>query len=413
MFAPRRSSRSVAPADQAPIAGALREQVFADTIGGLVRTRYGRRLATTYSGAAKWLAGAFDIPSGYAQVANSASEFVDLSKPFAITIRWRTGSSLTNQHLLASSSAFAGGRSIRIAYNSSTTLQFLLSDGSGSWADDTITVPTWQANTDYVMTVRYTRSPSNIKDVIIGQAKYSFATIYSLYPNTPPNVQLGAESGTNSFSGRIYSVLYWDEYPADAVVRALHARYWDSLYPSERAGIWLPDAVGGGDTGLVIADATHGHAADGLTLGVTGSTDLSIADALHAHAADSLALSSSLLLSVADALHAHLADNVELSNAPILIVADATHGHAADNVSLSLATWLVIAEALHAHLADSLTLGASGETALSVADAWHAHRADVVTLALVADRIISAARQLGGNTQATRRLASRQNTTRH
>lgn len=66
-----------------------------------------------------------------------------------------------------------------------------------------------------------------------------------------------------------------------------------------------------GAINLVIAEASHGHAADNLAL--TQAHVLAILDAAHAHAADVLALTQSHVLVVSDALHAHLADNLALT----------------------------------------------------------------------------------------------------
>jgi hypothetical protein len=49
-----------------------------------------------------------------------------------------------------------------------------------------------------------------------------------------------------------------------------------------------PLAVAGGGVSLVLADATHAHAADSVVL--TSDTALSIAASQHAHAADSIVL---------------------------------------------------------------------------------------------------------------------------
>jgi hypothetical protein len=185
---------------------------------------------------------------------------------------------------------------------------------------------------------------------------------------------------------------------------SLSANPWQIFAPQQRR-IFIPAATGGGtSTSLVIADATHGHAADNLTLSATGSTSLVVADASHAHTAESPGLSTQLLLAVADAAHAQAADNLTLTvsgstdltvadaahahaaDAPtlstdwLLSVADAAHAHAADNVALSLIPELVIADSLHGHVADGPSLTLS--TWLAVADATHAHRADNVALTL-------------------------------
>lgn len=103
--------------------------------------------------------------------------------------------------------------------------------------------------------------------------------------------------------------------------------------------IWVPvsrrarlEVAAGAAVDLVVADASHAHAADNLAL--TSSTALATANAAHAHAADNLALTSATALVAADVLHAHSADGIVLSTAVDLAVADALHAHAADNVVL-------------------------------------------------------------------------------
>lgn len=89
-----------------------------------------------------------------------------------------------------------------------------------------------------------------------------------------------------------------------------------------------------------------------------GSASLVIADASHAHTADALTLTTSSALAVADATQAHTADNVTLAlGGAVLVVADALHDHTADNLTLTIVPGLVIQDALHAHTADGVTLG--------------------------------------------------------
>lgn len=133
------------------------------------------------------------------------------------------------------------------------------------------------------------------------------------------------------------------------------------------------------DSQLAVADASHAHAADNLTLTAeAGGTDLAVADALHAHTADSLTLSTDSQLAVADAAHAHSADALTLSTDSLLAVAEALHAHAADSITFTSDSLLAIANAASAHLADSPALTA--ESVLAVAEALHAHAADSLTL---------------------------------
>lgn len=109
---------------------------------------------------------------------------------------------------------------------------------------------------------------------------------------------------------------------------------------------------------LIIASARHGHLADNLTLGASGSTSLSVQEATHAHTADNLPLSTAAYLAIADSIHAHLADNIGLSTAgsASLAISDAFHGHSADGIALTLDSLLSISESNHAHFADALVL---------------------------------------------------------
>lgn len=146
--------------------------------------------------------------------------------------------------------------------------------------------------------------------------------------------------------------------------------------------IGVPVSAGGGSsTSLTVQDATHGHAADSIT--VTLASSLAIQDATHAHAADNLGLTVATALAIADATHGHTADSPTITVASTIAIQDAAHAHAADSPTLTLGyVDLTIAEATHAHAADSLTLSVSGATDLTIADAAHAHTADSPTLTL-------------------------------
>jgi len=164
--------------------------------------------------------------------------------------------------------------------------------------------------------------------------------------------------------------------PGDAWLHEFSVRPWSTMFEPRR--ILVPVSAGGGSVSLAVADATHGHSADSLTL--TSATALTVADATHAHAADNITLTAASVLAVADAAHAHTADSLVLTLDSTLAVAEALHAHAADNVVLSLAgvANLDIADATHAHTADSLVL--TSEHLLAIADALHGHAADGLTL---------------------------------
>jgi hypothetical protein len=138
------------------------------------------------------------------------------------------------------------------------------------------------------------------------------------------------------------------------------------------------DVGGGGATTLTVADSSHAHAADNLSL--TSQILLMLADALHGHTADNLTLDTAARLAVQDATHVHTADNLDLTTLSVLVVAEALHSHLVDNLALSVsgATSLIVADALHTHMADSL--GLTSQMLLAIADAAHAHSADNVVI---------------------------------
>ena len=187
-------------------------------------------------------------------------------------------------------------------------------------------------------------------------------------------------SNNRSLVGRIFLGALWETgLPADRAIEITKSPQaaFEAVLGSR--GIWVPlPASAGGSVSLIVADATHGHTADGLAL--TSSTALSVAEATHAHAADNITLVVGSVLAIAEASHAHTADSLTLTAASALAVADAAHSHAADNITLSVAgaTSLTVADALHSHAADALAL--TSAHALIVADATHGHTVDGLTL---------------------------------
>lgn len=140
---------------------------------------------------------------------------------------------------------------------------------------------------------------------------------------------------------------------------------------------------------LDVAEALHGHSAEALTLAV--GAVLTAADATHGHLVDSPTLTQAHAIAIAEALHAHTAGAVVLTQAHLLAIADAAHVHQADGITLGATGMLAIADALHPHLADALVLGQAH--ILAISDAAHAHLVDVLSLALpgavwVGDRVL-------------------------
>lgn len=215
--------------------------------------------------------------------------------------------------------------------------------------------------------------------------------------------QLGTTSSQTASAGNTYRLelvvdgttieAYWDG-GSTPVVSQTDSAITDAGHPGiyfnnpssagNTSGIhidnWSVDTLGGAATDLTVAEASHGHAADSLTLSI--GVSLSINDATHGHAADSLTLSTAATLAVADATHAHAADQLTLTLAgsESLTIADATHAHTADAPVLSVDSLLAVADALHAHSADNVVLGVSGAADLVIADATHAHSVDGLVL---------------------------------
>lgn len=189
--------------------------------------------------------------------------------------------------------------------------------------------------------------------------------------NSASVFRVGAlDSGGDPFEGAVGDFHVWSRGLNDAEARSWTQNRFQTLKPAANRSVFL--ATAGGAPTLSVADGTHAHAADSLTL--TSSTALAINDATHAHASDSIGLTTQTGITVADASHAHAADGLTLSTAAVLSVADAGHGHTADSLTLSSAAFLAVFDALHAHAADGLAL--TSDAWLTVADAAHAHSAD-------------------------------------
>ena len=134
---------------------------------------------------------------------------------------------------------------------------------------------------------------------------------------------------------------------------------------------WLGEPTSGG---LIVASATHAHAATSPTL--TQHHTLTVADAAHAHAATSPTLVQHHALTVAGAAHAHTATNVTLTAyTPGGTVApdSATHTHAATSPTLTQHQVLAPASATHAVTSTGPTL--TQHQSLTVASATHTHAA--------------------------------------
>lgn len=144
---------------------------------------------------------------------------------------------------------------------------------------------------------------------------------------------------------------------------------------------WAANAIslieaGPASTLLVIADATHSHAADNAVL--TQKHTLAIDAAAHGHTAEALTLTQKHTLAVQAATSGHVADNVTLAENPVLVVSDASHAHVADNLDLAVGFALTIQDATNAVTSDNI--GLTQKHDLAVDDAQHAHAADNVVM---------------------------------
>lgn len=219
-----------------------------------------------------------------------------------------------------------------------------------------------------------------------------------IWQNGIRRAQQGSSVSWNSVTNPYYLGMHGTATQADDAECALFVcapRQWS---PGEIVG-WFREPFqvvkrglvyvrAGGTPTLAVADATHAHAADALTL--TQLHVLTVADASHAHLADALTLTQTHILTLADALHAHTTDNVVLTVDGTLVVNDALHAHTTDNVALTQTHILAVADALHSQLADNVTLAVGGTT-LAIADALHAHAADNLALTQLHILVVSAA----------------------
>jgi len=185
----------------------------------------------------------------------------------------------------------------------------------------------------------------------------------------------GVSGSTNAARSDIGIPLHinWSRALSDTEMRDVMLAVWQRMLAPRR--IWVPVSAGGA-ADLTLADASHAHAADSLSL--TTASTLTIADATHAHTAEALSLTTASTLAVADALHDHAAEGLALTTESLLALQDALHDHAADAPELLSGSSLLIAEALQAHTADGLALVV--DAYLTVANAGHGHTADALVL---------------------------------
>lgn len=198
------------------------------------------------------------------------------------------------------------------------------------------------------------------------------------------SLHIGNRAGEDRvIDGAIELLVVLNDIPNANTLRALSLSPYAVLLAEDP--ILLYPMVSGGGASLALADATHGHLADALTL--TGGSFLTVADASHGHGADVITLSADLSLVISEAAHGHLADSLTLSSEQSLSLGDASHAHMADNIALSAVLSLVMADAFHDHTSDSLTLDIANT--LAVQGASHGHTVDSLTLSAALALIVA------------------------
>jgi hypothetical protein len=296
--------------------------------------------------------------------------------------------------------AAAGGVSITsvdpLRYSESATITgtgFGASQGGGSveiggvaqtvtsWSDTAIEITVVRGGLNYAsgytLTVTNNATEDDTATVdLLPQTDWDYVDLTSIHSDPDERItaagdlEVGDQIAWDTQGGDVVvnDDATWD---ADEAVFFFDVEAWDSDDDT-----WGSVGTQRIDTLLVVADATHGHTVDNLTL--TQSVTLTVADAAHAHTVDSPSLTQAHVLAVADATHAHAVDSPSLTQANTLAVADALHGHSADNITLSAGITLAIADAAHAHSVDNLALVQAN--VLSVNDASHGHSAESPTL---------------------------------
>jgi hypothetical protein len=123
-----------------------------------------------------------------------------------------------------------------------------------------------------------------------------------------------------------------------------------------------------------VADSTHGHTSDNITL-ATDST-LVVDDSIHGHTSDEIGLI--VVLSIDDSTYDHSSDLITLVSASAPDVADSTHGHTSDLITLTTLTTPDVIDSTDEHTSDNITL--STLMTLVVTDSSDDHTSDVISL---------------------------------
>ena len=82
----------------------------------------------------------------------------------------------------------------------------------------------------------------------------------------------------------------------------------------------------------------------------------SVADATHSHVSDAISLLQVHNILVDEAIHSHVSDAISLTQVHNLLVNEAIHSHVSDAISLTQVHNLLVNEAIHSHVSDAISL---------------------------------------------------------
>jgi hypothetical protein len=332
-----------------------------------VRTvsRFGNTQISTAQSKFGGASGLFDGTSDYLAVPASTDWQLG-TNDFCIEL-WVRAAALATNAMLISCRVDATDANLFwfLRLNTTGKLQFTVRTSVAAVPCDIITNETLPTNA--WRHVRINRDSGVARIFIDGAiATLTGANTTATYGAAPHALQIGRSSAeTATYNG----------YIDDLRITVGASRGVDSFTPPAEP---FPDGPGSTTPTLTVADASHTHTADTLTL--SASHTLTTADSSHGHEANVVALAATLNLLIADALHDHLADatTLDTSSALSLTTADSSHGHLVDTLLLTAAHTMLTADSSHAQLADSLTLGSLHN--LTTTDASHAHEADLAAL---------------------------------
>ncbi len=143
-----------------------------------------------------------------------------------------------------------------------------------------------------------------------------------------------------------------------------------------------------GGSNLIIAESTHSHGADNVTL--TQVHGLTVNEAAQALNSDQIVLDVSLIM-IREANHLPTSDNLLLSQVNNINISSATHALGSDNFSFSQIHTVSVNDAGHGHNSDVLGIIVETEQSLTLAPCVHALLSDGLTLGYATTLVISEA----------------------